>query len=819
MNRPDRTSPWTLRALALLLLLTAGGQSMPVQADTVCVDTVNELIAAVQGAKEQEQTINVVTGTYDLATFYHVPEHRLAIVGGWSANCASRQFDPRLTVFTGAPDEFRISSDETIRIESIAFIDIGSFHLSSPRNLHIERVWFQNVCPDGPCPWSPVGTSVGLFGGDSVYLSHVVATGVRGYECAVRIRGNSLDRVDVLFSLFTGNDGHGLCVMPLDETSADFELSVLNSIFWNNTQHGLFTRASPHISLKHNILESTDLNPAPDAQPIQNLNVDPQFQNAAARDFRLQPTSPAINTGRIGVLFPDQDLDGGERVVGPAPDRGPFESPSTESTFQVTNTSDLLDPVVPGSLRWAIQQANATPGLDRIRFALPGCPRIIELNAPLPDITDSVFIDGYSQAGSARNAATHTFDPTLCVGLRDAALTLDHALRVPAEALDSTFLWVSGLAFGGFDVAAVRIAAGSNSWIFGNQFGGSLGGTALGTNSVNVRLGGTSHDNLVGGLEVSHRNLIGSAYSAGIELLDNSAGEEGYGNSVRNNLIGLASNGQSGAPNAIGVRVRSHRNEIEDNIISGNQGDGVLLEGTLAFDNDVRGNSIGRKTPLPFCVPPCSPALGNVGAGVRVAGGGDNNSILFNRIENSGGAGVRFEDGERNLVFGNSIGSNDGLGVDLGVAGVNPVYNSGLAVTATYANRGLNAPTLSAARGSGQGGEVSGQVAARNGVYQVQLFRNASCDASGRGEGQQLLATGSVTVSNAPVGDNGSAGFQITLPASASLAGTTLTALLSDDPDDTSEFSACRAYETESCREIFRDGLEDNPPPTPCTPP
>jgi hypothetical protein len=827
MNRPDVRWPWSARALALLLLLTAGSLPLPARAATVCVDTVNEFVAAVQAAEDQEQTVNVVAGTYAFSSsplqFGDEPDHRLEIAGGWNANCTARQLDPRATVFTGTVSEFGLFvQGDSLRIESVAFIGMGRVGLNArDEHLTLERVWFADLCEAGAgCP-DYRETTVNLLG-DTVHLSHVVATALHGYECAISI-GTDLDRASVLFSVFAANEGHALCLTQQTyigfDLNPDYELEVFNSIFWNNAGHDLFTRDSPHLTLKNNIYQSIDTSPGPETSPVQTLDVDPQFQNQAGRDFRPQPSSPAINTGRFGTFFPDRDLVGSDRVIGPAPDRGAFESASSESTFQVTNTVDTLSPVSPGSLRWAIEQANATPGLDRIRFALPGCPGVIELNALLPDITDSVFIDGYSQAGSARNASSFGFAPTLCVGLRDSALALDHALRIPAGAADSTLLWVSGLAFGGFDVAAVRIAAGSNSWIFGNQFGGSLGGTALGNNAVNVRLGGTSHDNLVGGLEYSQRNLIASAYSAGIELLDNSAGDEGYANAVRNNLIGLQANGRDAAPNAIGVRVRSLRNEIVDNHIAGNQSDGILLEGELAFRNEIRDNRIGLKT-FAFCLPPCTPdyALGNGGAGVRLTGAGLDNDILDNRIAHNGGAGVRLEEGMRNFVWDNSITANDGLGIDIGAAGVNPQYNTGLVVTGGYANRGVNAPALTAAAGDGTGGSVSGQIAGRNGLHRVQVFRNASCDASGRGEGTELLLSSTVSIGNALPGANGTASFTFPLPANTDLTGDTLSATLTDGDGNTSEFSACLDYATVQCREIFRDGLEDNPPPLACTP-
>ncbi len=823
MNRPDR--PWLLRELALFLLLILG-QSTLAHADTRCVNTVSEFILAYENAEDEDQTINVVAGTYTFATDPGITvayTKDLKVVGGWNSNCSARQPDPRLTVFTGTTDRIAFHGEESITVESIAVVDTGRVVVSTrDGDVRLERVWLENVCAgDGRC--GDQADDPVVVSGTRTQLSQVVAIDNRATGCAVRIPTHDLVEASVQFSLFSGNQSHGLCVRSTGIGGSDeYTLLVQNSIFWDNLQDDLLTRDSPLITLQNNVYQSVDMNPATSIGPVQSLNVDPLFQNAAAGDFRLQAASPAVNTGRLLSLFvmPDQDLDGGQRFIGSAPDRGPFESTSTESTFQVTNTLDTTSPVATGSLRWAIEQANENPGLDRIRFALPDCPRIIELNALLPDITDSVFIDGYSQAGSERNTAQRSFTPTLCVGVRDSALALDHALRIPSSADDNTFLWVSGLAFGGFDIAAVRIAAGSSTWVFGNQFGGELGGNAVGTNAVNVRFGGTSHDNVVGGLEVSQRNLISSAYVAGVELLDNGSGDEGYGHSVRNNLIGLTASGNASAPNAIGVRVRTHNNSIEDTTISGNQGDGVLIEGELAFNNDVRSNDIGRKT-FAFCLPPCTPdyALGNIGAGVRVSGGGDNNSLYYNRIAFNGDAGVRFEDGERNLVFANEITSNDGLGIDLGANGVNPSYNSSLVVTGTYANRGINAPTLTAAGGDGSGGEVSGQLLGRNGEYLVQIFRNSSCDASGRGEGLEMVATAVLTISNAQVGENGSATFTAALPDNLTFNGRTLTALVTDNPDNSSEFSACRSYQTVQCREIFKDGMEDSPSPATCTPP
>src|SRR5947209_487632 len=56
----------------------------------------------------------------------------------------------------------------------------------------------------------------------------------------------------------------------------------------------------------------------------------------------------------------------------------------------------------PGSLRDAIDNANASPGTDEIDFQIgSGGPATIALQSPLPTISDPLTIDGTTQPGYA----------------------------------------------------------------------------------------------------------------------------------------------------------------------------------------------------------------------------------------------------------------------------------------------------------------------------------------------------------------------------------------------------------------------------------
>src|SRR5690349_902405 len=68
--------------------------------------------------------------------------------------------------------------------------------------------------------------------------------------------------------------------------------------------------------------------------------------------------------------------------------------------FVVTNTNDSGA----GSLRQAILDANANPGPDDITFNIPGAGvHAIKPLTPLPVISDTVNIDGYTQPGASPN--------------------------------------------------------------------------------------------------------------------------------------------------------------------------------------------------------------------------------------------------------------------------------------------------------------------------------------------------------------------------------------------------------------------------------
>src|SRR3989442_15664896 len=77
-----------------------------------------------------------------------------------------------------------------------------------------------------------------------------------------------------------------------------------------------------------------------------------------------------------------------------------LEDRTVPSTFTVIDTLDAG----PGSFRQALLDANLNPGLDTIAFNISGDGvHTIQPAITLPQITDPVLIDGYTQPGSSPN--------------------------------------------------------------------------------------------------------------------------------------------------------------------------------------------------------------------------------------------------------------------------------------------------------------------------------------------------------------------------------------------------------------------------------
>lgn len=447
------------------------------------------------------------------------------------------------------------------------------------------------------------------------------------------------------------------------------------------------------------------------------------------------------------------------------------------AAFTVTNTNDSGA----GSLRQAISDANALPGLDTITFNIAGAGvHTINVASALPTITDSIVIDGWSEPD---------FSSTPVIVLDGNNLSAD-GLRLSATADGST---IRGLVIRDFNGDGIEISAGSdNNTIVGNYLG-SLTDTGLDAgaseaNSLNgLKVLGAN--NTIGGTTAGAGNVLSGNNDCGITI----TGAAATGNVVQGNLIGTNATGTAVIANSVDgilIDVNATNNTIGGttaaarNIISGNVDDGIELDNGAA-GNIVRGNFIG--TDITGTVD-----FGNQSDGVLVNASTFNNQIggtaagAGNTIAFNAAIGVDqiSSSAAGNSVLGNSIHSNGALGIDLIGDGVT-ANDAGDGDTG--ANNLQNYPTLTSARTDDFSTvTVSGTLNSTAGsTFRIEFFASTSADASGFGEGERYLGFADVLTNS-----SGNANFSQALAASV-MAGEVITATATNSATgDTSEFSA-----------------------------
>lgn len=407
------------------------------------------------------------------------------------------------------------------------------------------------------------------------------------------------------------------------------------------------------------------------------------------------------------------------------------------ATFTVSSTGDQPDASgsdgrcdVDGSaangnqctLRAAIQQANATPGADTIKFnILGGGVKTISPATELPNITGPVAIDGYTQPGSRKNTKqTGALDTNILVELNGSNAGSSSGLRATASNVV-----VRGLAVNRFANSGIEVSTGAQGVkVEGNFIGADATGTLDRGNGDGVSMkgdflgDGAGGNNTVGGASPDQRNLISGNNGTAVSL-------DGAGsNKVQGNLIGV----QKDATSILGGARR-----------------GVLA---ASPKNTIGGAVPGEANTIAF----------NFGAGVRV----DGNFSTGNRILN------------------NSIFSNGGLGIDL--VGSSGRTDNDPGDIDSGANALQNFPVITSARkASGGKTTIRGNLDSIPGkTYKLRFFAGPSSSAD---EGEKFLVTRSVTT-----GPDGEASFdfEVSQPLAA---GDRVTATATDPAGNTSEFS------------------------------
>ena len=433
--------------------------------------------------------------------------------------------------------------------------------------------------------------------------------------------------------------------------------------------------------------------------------------------------------------------------------------------YVVTSTADAGA----GSLRQAILDANANGGADSISFNIAGAGvQTITLASLLPDITETVTLDGSTQPG---------FSGPL-IQIDGNALPGGNVLTLTSGASGST---VRGLAI---------VNSGDNGIVLDNTTGVTVAGNYVGLDAATGNPASNASDgikivggsaNVIGGPVAADRNLISGNMRTGIYM----AGADGT--VITGNYIGLDASGSVDLGNAMfGIWLDSATNSQIGgntpglrNVISGNGLSGLYFNAT-ASGNVISGNYIGTDALG-------TAALGNTDNGVTFAdqstgntlggtGAGDGNVIAFN-VE----SGLNFYNDTPpptgNAILGNSIHDNGSLGINFSGTPANDALDAD-----TGPNNLQNRPVLSSARLGLNGTSITLTLDGKaSSGYRIEFFASAT--------GSQ----GSIYLGFALVSTNGSGNWSGTVPAldPVSPANRLITATATDlATHDTSQFSA-----------------------------
>jgi len=334
-------------------------------------------------------------------------------------------------------------------------------------------------------------------------------------------------------------------------------------------------------------------------------------------------------------------------------------------------------------------------------------------------------------------------------------------------------------------------AGGSGHTIEGNFLGPDASGTAKPAgspagNQIGVALCFSVTNVTIGGPTAGARNVISGNAFLGIRLSNSFCGACITDIVVQGNYIGTDLTGTLPLGNGVqALNINTIGNDVLDNVISGNLGDGVVVgSGNPADGTLVQGNKIGTDATGSLPVP-------NLGWGVRVQGGnvqiggttpGEANTIAYNGTTTQGG--VFIESGSGNTIRGNSIHDNVGLGIDLAPVGATP-NDEGDGDAGSNALQ--NFPVLEnvTATVAAGGVQVQGRIhAAASTTYDIDFYSNDACVRFPKDfvEGRTYLGSDAVTTDAFGEGP-----FTALLPLG--VPGERISMTATDPAGNTSEFS------------------------------
>jgi len=307
----------------------------------------------------------------------------------------------------------------------------------------------------------------------------------------------------------------------------------------------------------------------------------------------IQPFCPVLSTSPAGacqeitheVIITAGSVSSNTGSNTPPVTTFPSSPTPVPFTLIVTNTNDSG----PGSLRQAIITANAHTGFrDEITFNIPGAGvHTITPLSPLPQLTDAVTIDGTTQPGYAGSPVIELNGASAGAGVTGLTLGPGSGSFLggcppppppggegggpqPCDPVFEPGTTIRALAINRFGGNGILVQSNGNT-IAGNYIGTNPAGTIdLGNARNGIQIVDAAANTIGGTGGAPDRNVVSGNQGEGIRV----DGANATGNMVRGNYIGTSASGMADLGNsASGVFLRkAPANSVIQNLISGNDG-------------------------------------------------------------------------------------------------------------------------------------------------------------------------------------------------------------------------------------------------------
>ncbi|MEY2572943.1 MAG: trimeric autotransporter adhesin [Verrucomicrobiota bacterium] len=446
--------------------------------------------------------------------------------------------------------------------------------------------------------------------------------------------------------------------------------------------------------------------------------------------------------------------------------------------FSVLTSSDSG----PGSLRAAIVAANTTPGADRVVFNIPGSGvQTISVLSALPQITESLEIDGYTQPGAKPNSKAVGSDAVILIQVDGTQSTPD------GLTINAPNCTIRGLALTNFiqrnpifvtGGSGIALRGGSGNKVEGCFLGLNADGTTARPNGIGLSISTTG--TVVGGISPAQRNVVSGNALIGILMTAD-------GTLIAGNYVGTDATGTRAAPNPNGIQVGgSFTTSLiggtvpgAGNLVSGNfvgVGLGVSTNALIAGISDgmvVQGNLVGTAA---NGVDPLGNLQGILINGSRNLIGGSNasagNVVAFNASN-----GIAIRDGTGNSVLSNSIYANNPINLALNASG--RIVPNDIGDGDFGPNNLQNFPAIESVAIANNSASIKGNLnSTPNTQFTIQLF----AESQSLTDSKQTYLGITTTTTNA----NGDASFTAVVPVPG--PDVRINATATNSAGDTSEF-------------------------------